>query len=119
MGTMRRQFRLLAAAIAAAAAGAIVPPLGAGPAGAASRAALVPRIAWRTCPVGSAAAQAGGFTCATVLAPLDYGDPAGSQIKLAVVRHAAAGPARRGVIFINPGGPGGEGTQEIPAWIGF
>ena len=26
---------------------------------------------------------------------------------------------RRGVIFANPGGPGGEGTVQIPAWIGF
>lgn len=32
-----------------------------------------------------------GFTCATVRVPLDYQDPAGPKIKLAVVRHAAAG----------------------------
>jgi hypothetical protein len=70
-------------------------------------------------PAGSAAAQAGGFTCASVLVPLDYQDPGGPQIKLALVRHAATGPVRRGVIFINPGGPGGAGTVQIPAWIGF
>src|SRR5205814_6584322 len=51
--------------------------------------------------------------------PLDYQDWAGPKIKLALVRHAASGPTRRGVIFINPGGPGGEGTVQIPAWIGF
>jgi pimeloyl-ACP methyl ester carboxylesterase len=63
--------------------------------------------------------MAGGFTCATVAVPLDYRDPSGPKIKLAVVKHAATGPDRRGVIFVNPGGPGGQGTVQIPAWIGY
>src|SRR5580692_4216074 len=67
----------------------------------------------------SAGAEAGGFTCATVRVPLDYQDPGGPKIKLAVVRHAATGRARRGVIFINPGGPGFSGTVLIPAFIGL
>ncbi len=119
MRSTRSRFQLLAAAIVAAMALAIVPALGVATAGASVQAIPVPRLSWQTCPPGSAAAQAGGFTCATVLVPLDYQDPAGPTIKLAVVRHAATGPARRGVIFINPGGPGGEGTVQIPAWIGF
>jgi pimeloyl-ACP methyl ester carboxylesterase len=119
MGSTRGRFRSLAAVIVVAIALAIVPGLGAGPAGAAGRVIAVPRIVWQTCPAGSAAAQAGGFTCATVLVPLNYQDPAGPKIKLAVVRHAATGPTRRGVIFVNPGGPGGEGSVQIPAWIGF
>jgi pimeloyl-ACP methyl ester carboxylesterase len=113
------RFRLLAAAVAAAVSFALVPALGAATAGASVPAIPAPRIAWQACPAGSPPAQAGGFTCATVLVPLDYQDPAGPQIKLAVVRHAATGPVRRGVIFINPGGPGGAGTSQIPAWIGF
>ena len=103
----------------AATALAIVPGLGAGPAGAAVQAVPVSRIVWQACPAGSAAAQAGAFTCAAVRVPLDYQDWAGPKIKLALVRHAASGPTRRGVIFVNPGGPGGEGTVQIPAWIGF
>jgi hypothetical protein len=69
--------------------------LQAGPAGAAARAGAVLPVTWHRCPAGSAAAQAGGFTCATVAAPLDYQNPAGPTIKLVVVRHAATGPRRR------------------------
>jgi pimeloyl-ACP methyl ester carboxylesterase len=119
MRITRARFRLLAAAAVAAMTCAIVPALGAAPAGASVQSIPVPRIVWQACPAGSAAAQAGGFTCATAAVPLDYQDPAGPKIKLALVNHAATGPVSRGVIFINPGGPGGEGTVQIPAWIGF
>jgi pimeloyl-ACP methyl ester carboxylesterase len=64
------------------------------------------------------AAQVAGFTCATVRVPLDYRLPAGPTINLVVVRHAAAVPARRGVIFLNPGGPGDSGTLQFAGWIG-
>jgi pimeloyl-ACP methyl ester carboxylesterase len=73
-------------------------------------------ISWRSCPPASAAAQA-GFSCATVRVPLQYQHPGGPTIKLAVVRHAAAGPAHRGVIFMNPGGPGYRGTVLIPVFL--
>jgi pimeloyl-ACP methyl ester carboxylesterase len=63
--------------------------------------------------------MAGGFLCATVTAPLDYRDPSGTKIKLAVVEHRATGPKRRGVIFVNPGGPGLPGTEAIPAELSF
>ena len=43
----------------------------------ASAASPVPAIAWHRCPAGSAAAMAGGFSCATVAAPLDYRNPSG------------------------------------------
>jgi pimeloyl-ACP methyl ester carboxylesterase len=119
MRSMRGRFRVLAVVVAAVVASTVVAGLGAAAAGAPVRAVPVPRVVWRACPAGSAAAQAGGFTCATVLVPLDYQDPAGRQITLALVRHAATGPVRRGVIFINPGGPGGAGTFQVPAWIGF
>jgi len=83
-----------AAAVAAAMTFAIAPAPGAAAAGASVQPAPVPRVVWQGCAAGSAAAQAGGFTCATILVPLDYQDPAGPQIKLALVRHAATGPAR-------------------------
>lgn len=48
-----------------------------------------------------------GFQCATVRVPLDYDQPAGTQISLAVSRLPATDQAhRRGSLFLNPGGPG-------------
>ena len=79
----------------------------------------VPAVAWHRCPAGSAGAVVGGFSCATIAAPLDYSNPSGPKIRLAVVEHPATGPASRGVIFFNPGGPGGAGTVQLPAFIGF
>ena len=71
----------------------------------------VPALAWQPC---ADPAQA-GFDCATARVPLDYDDPGGSSIDLAVIRHAADDPAHRiGSLFINPGGPGVPGTQALP-----
>ena len=115
-----RRSRLIGAVVGAVAlVSALVPALRAAPAGAADTSGTVPPVAWHRCPAGSAAAMAGGFLCATVAAPLDYRDPSGPKIRLAVVEHAATAPGRRGVIFFNPGGPGGQGTVDLPAWIGF
>ena len=104
---------------AAALVSVLVPALGAGPAVAAGTSRPVPAIAWHRCPAGSAGAMVGGFLCAAVVAPLNYRDPSGPKIRLALVEHPATGPARRGVIFFNPGGPGGAGTVQLPAFIGF
>ncbi len=77
-------------------------------------------IAWQPCPAGSVAAEAGGFTCATVSVPLDYAEPHGATIQLALVKHAATDPKHRiGTLFTNPGGPGGQGLTQIPGWIDF
>lgn len=75
----------------------------------------VPKLVWRACD--------GGFQCATARVPLDYRNPAGRKIRLAVVRHrATASPARRlGTMFVNLGGPMEQiepfvsGFTEIPA----
>ncbi len=73
-------------------------------------------LSWRACPRGSDAALA-GFRCGRLRVPLDYRHPRGRQITLAVVKHAASRPrARVGTLFMNPGGPGGEGTVQIPDW---
>jgi pimeloyl-ACP methyl ester carboxylesterase len=54
--------------------------------------------------------------CASIEVPLDYGNPAGRRISIAVSRQAAADPAtRRGVLFSNPGGPGGSGLITVDA----
>ncbi|MFG2193995.1 alpha/beta fold hydrolase [Streptomyces sp. NPDC048639] len=50
--------------------------------------------------------------CATLHMPLDRHRPDGPRIDLAVSRIAASGPPseRRGVLLVNPGGPGGSGV---------
>jgi pimeloyl-ACP methyl ester carboxylesterase len=115
----RRWPGLMGAATVAALVFVLVPGLGAVPAAAAGTSSPVPAIVWHRCPAGSAAAMTAGFSCATVAAPLDYRNPSGPKIRLAVVEHAAAWPTRRGVIFFNPGGPGGPGTVQLPQWIGL
>jgi pimeloyl-ACP methyl ester carboxylesterase len=36
------------------------------------------------------------------------------------VKHPATRPRQRiGTLFVNPGGPGGEGTVQIPDWFLF
>ncbi|MFF3744650.1 alpha/beta hydrolase [Streptomyces kronopolitis] len=49
--------------------------------------------------------------CAHLHVPLDRSHPDGKQLRLAISRVRASGPAseRRGVLLVNPGGPGGPG----------
>lgn len=50
--------------------------------------------------------------CARLEVPLDYGDPGGRVIELAVLRRDADLPSGRvGSLIVNPGGPGAEGTS--------
>jgi pimeloyl-ACP methyl ester carboxylesterase len=50
--------------------------------------------------------------------PLDYQKPDAESIQLAVIKHPATDQSRRiGTLFFNPGGPGGPGTQDLPAWF--
>lgn len=54
----------------------------------------------------------GDHECATLTVPLDYADPEGETIDLALLRVAAADPAARvGSLVVNPGGPGAPGTS--------
>lgn len=70
-------------------------------------AASGPRIAWSKC-----FAAMGEFQCGTVQVPLDYDQPQGASISIAVVRQPATDPAHRiGSLFLNPGGPGGSGVD--------
>src|SRR5215213_462922 len=73
----------------------------------------VPKLAWQPCPDPAQS----GFECASARVPLDYGDPQGSTIDLAVIRHRASDPTKRiGALFFNPGG---AGTEDLPAWFGL
>lgn len=55
-----------------------------------------------------------GLECATVKAPLDYEDPSLGTIDVAVAR-ARATKETRGVLLVNPGGPGASGREFLPA----
>ncbi|GAB1640619.1 alpha/beta hydrolase [Krasilnikovia sp. MM14-A1259] len=49
--------------------------------------------------------------CTTVKLPLDYDQPTGAQVELAVLRVKARDQQHKiGTLFVNPGGPGGQGT---------
>lgn len=52
--------------------------------------------------------------CAMVVVPVDYAEPGGRTINLAVSRIKAS-VRRDGVVFLNPGGPGGSGMEEPKA----
>ncbi|MET2715227.1 alpha/beta fold hydrolase [Streptomyces harbinensis] len=64
---------------------------------------------YRTAEAGLADETA-GIECAPLTVPLDYTDPGGETLTLALSRIRATDPDRRtGVLLSNPGGPGGSG----------
>ncbi|MDO4243119.1 MAG: alpha/beta hydrolase [Actinomyces sp.] len=69
------------------------------------------QVSWEACADGAAGAQ-----CATVSVPLDYDDPTGTTISIALRRHSASdGQPENGALFLNPGGPGESGTAFVAA----
>jgi len=50
--------------------------------------------------------------CAFLEVPLDWSQPRGDQISLAVARYRASGK-RTGALFVNPGGPGASGLRFL------
>jgi pimeloyl-ACP methyl ester carboxylesterase len=67
-------------------------------------------LKWGPCPAGTIPVP--GLECTTLQVPLNYQDPDGRKIDLAVSRLASKNPEkRRGVLLTNPGGPGGEGLD--------
>ncbi len=80
------------------------------PRAAAPQSAAATRIAWKSCGKGVGKR----LQCARVLVPLDWSNPSGPQISLAVIRHRASGPGRRiGSLFLNFGGPGVPGVAML------
>ena len=63
------------------------------------------QLDWRNC---------GDADCAKVVVPLDYADPSGPTIELAIVRIAAR-EEPLGSLFVNPGGPGGSAVDYARA----
>jgi pimeloyl-ACP methyl ester carboxylesterase len=63
---------------------------------------------WQRCDAKSPAT----FQCATLKVPLDYSNPGGKKIDIAISRlKASSAKERRGVLLLNPGGPGGPGLD--------
>ena len=54
-----------------------------------------------------------GMQCATAIAPLDWEEPAGKTIELALIRHEATSSDKLGSLFVNPGGPGASGVNFV------
>ncbi|WP_369221828.1 alpha/beta hydrolase [Streptomyces sp. R39] len=74
---------------------------------AAGKAADQAAIAWGKCPQpAKGASRNPHLTCGTLKVPLDYRNPGGTKIDVAVSRLSTAKPGkRRGVLLLNPGGP--------------
>ncbi|MEV7415426.1 alpha/beta hydrolase [Streptomyces sp. NPDC089919] len=69
------------------------------------------QLRWERC----ASDEPASLQCTVVKVPLDYGRPDGRTIGIAVSRmKAASATKRRGVLLMNPGGPGGPGLT-MPA----
>ena len=62
------------------------------------------RLDWRDCRDGD--------RCATLTVPLDYAQPGGKTIELALLKVPAGTDSQRvGSLVVNPGGPGGSGVD--------
>jgi pimeloyl-ACP methyl ester carboxylesterase len=80
-------------------------------AGAAAGGRAVPTAAWGACPYPGVPAA---LQCATLTVPIDYAHPARGSTHVVIDRLPAADPAHRlGSLVVNPGGPGGSGTQFV------
>ncbi|MFD0445197.1 alpha/beta hydrolase [Streptomyces indonesiensis] len=82
-------------------------------------------VEWGPCPEKTASplkADSPRLQCSTLEVPLDYRDPDGQQIEIAISRLASKNPSkRRGVLLTNPGGPGitGLGYPAVLAASGL
>ncbi|PXX63336.1 TAP-like protein [Nocardia tenerifensis] len=68
------------------------------------------QLDWKAC--GDPKLDEAGAQCADVTVPLNYAEPEGATLTVAISRIAATDPARKhGVMLSNPGGPGGAGLD--------
>jgi pimeloyl-ACP methyl ester carboxylesterase len=106
---------LLASAVTACDAG--------GDGGGAGVASGAQALGWKSCPAGGGAS--GGvpaalpdgteWECAAVKVPVDWSDPGGQRMNLALIRARAKDPGRRiGSLVFNFGGPGASSVAMLP-----
>jgi pimeloyl-ACP methyl ester carboxylesterase len=69
---------------------------------------------WHSC--SGQLAEEGVPDCAMLSVPLNYADPGGRHISLALDMIPATAPAgqQQGIMLVNPGGPGGSGLSLAP-----
>ena len=60
-----------------------------------------------------------GMQCTKAKAPLDWSNPSGANISLALIRHVATNGHPLGSLLVNPGGPGGSGYDFIKNSLDF
>ncbi|MFC0541399.1 alpha/beta hydrolase [Kutzneria chonburiensis] len=76
-----------------------------------------PGVTWHGCALGTDDAigqelDSKGAQCADITVPMDYRQPNGRTMSVAISRIKAKDPAhRRGVLLMNPGGPGDSGLE--------
>ena len=73
--------------------------------------AAVGALKWGRCAESDL--RQAGAECAMLSVSLNYSDPAGATIKIAVsrIKHTSSASKYQGVILTNPGGPGGSGLD--------
>lgn len=99
----------------------------------AARSYTPPNIKWHKCTAGEdKGLHDAGAQCGYLIVPMDYAHPKGTKIKVAVSRLKHKTKTSKGIMLVNPGGPGGAGRYlatlqgAIPNgagnaydWIGF
>ncbi|MEU7606517.1 alpha/beta hydrolase [Streptomyces sp. NPDC041003] len=114
MTTYPKKALLLALAAASVAAGSTTATTATAAAAAPAAArptTAAPQLRWHTCADPDVPT---GQECAELPVPLDYDDPDGRQLTVAVSRIRSDRPeARRGTLVVLPGGPGGSGVQRL------
>ncbi|MFI1169794.1 alpha/beta hydrolase [Streptomyces sp. NPDC020801] len=82
------------------------------------------KVHWHPCAApdrseGQGAAPGSAWECASLRVPLDYAEPAGETIKLALIRTRAERTDKRlGSLIFNFGGPGASGVATLPEYSG-
>ncbi|MFE6284670.1 alpha/beta hydrolase [Streptomyces sp. NPDC057877] len=77
----------------------------------------VPELDWGGCEATDDAPAPGDeWQCATLKAPLNWSQPDGETIDLALIRAKATGDDRIGSLLFNFGGPGGSGVSMLPSY---
>ncbi|MFF8447294.1 alpha/beta hydrolase [Streptomyces leeuwenhoekii] len=72
---------------------------------------------WGRCEAGADVEAPGReWRCATLKVPLDWSEPEGETIGLALIRAEARGEDRIGSLLFNFGGPGGSGLSTMPSY---
>lgn len=120
---MKKIVLVTAAAVVAAGGGTVAAVSASADAGLAGAATVAAQgIDWGKCEVSGPNDSMNKAQCAEVEVPLDYSRPNGRKISIAVSRFKHTDEKNyQGVLFVNPGGPGGSGLRYAPAlarWMG-